>query len=431
MNIPKIDKKKIAQGFKSFFTKNFALKVIAFVFAMLLWGYVLTDQKPVREKDVGSVSTSFDGEAELIAQGFCIRGDRSEILPYVSVKVRTQITNYAYVTPSTVLASVSLRNISEAREYDLPIQASVTSSLGVVQSITPATVHVEIDALVTKTIPITTTFTGELPDGYWADMDALSTTSRIDITGPKTDISTITHGECVVDLSGKTSTIYSTFDVTFYDKNNKVVSSDIIIGTLPTSTVRLPIYPMKHVPIDVESSLVGADNLAANHEIIKAVATPAAVRLVGDQAALDKIDTVSLEPIGINGLDTTMTVSGQLIVPEGVRLLDSETVSILLEVREMVILQTFEQLEIQVHGKQGRANVTLSIPAADLTVEGRYSLVSMLSRSDVQLFVDVTGLTPGVYKLPVSVLVRDADATIELTTTISITDVTVTIDQPK
>ena len=108
MNIPKIDKKKIAQGFKSFFTKNFALKVIAFVFAMLLWGYVLTDQKPVREKDVGSVSTSFDGEAELIAQGFCIRGDRSEILPDVNVKVRTQITNYAYVTPSTVLASVSL-----------------------------------------------------------------------------------------------------------------------------------------------------------------------------------------------------------------------------------------------------------------------------------------------------------------------------------
>ncbi len=431
MNIPKIDKKRLLQGFKSFFTKNMALKVIAFVFAMLLWGYVLTDQKPLREKEVPNVATSFDGEAELIAQGYCVRGDRSKILQDVTVKVRTQITNYAYVTPSSIVASVSLRNISEAREYDLPILATVTSALGVVQSITPATVHVEIDALVTKTIPITTTFSGELPEGYWADMDALSTTSRLDITGPKTDISTITHGECVVDLSEKTGTIYSTFDVTFYDKNNNVVSSDIIIGTLPTSTVRLPIYPMKNVPIDVESSLVGADNLAANHEIIKAVATPATVRLVGDQATLDKIETVSLEPIGINGLDTTMTVSGELIVPDGVRLLDSETVSILLEVREMVISQMYEQLEIQVHGRQGRANVTLSIPAADLTIEGRYSLVSMLSRSDVQLFVDVTGLTPGVYKLPVSVLVRDADATIELTTKISITEVTVTIDQPK
>ena len=431
MNIPKIDKAKLLRGIKSFFTKNMALKVIAFVFAMLLWGYVLTDQKPLREKDVPNVATSFDGEAELIAQGFCVRGDRNEILQNVSVKVRTQITNYAYVTPSSIVASISLRNISEAREYDLPIQASVTSALGVVQSITPATVKVEIDKLVTKTVPITTTFSGELPEGYWADMDALTTTSRLDITGPKTDISTITHGECVVDLSEKTGTIYSTFDVTFYDKSNNVVSSDIIIGTLPTSTVRLPIYPIKNVPVDVESSLVGADNLAANHEIIKAVSTPETVRLVGDQATLDKIDTIALEPIAINGLDSTMTVSGTLIMPDGVRMLDSTTVSVLLEVREMIITQTFEQLEIQVHGRQGGGKVSLNIPAGDLIVEGRYSLVSMLSRSDVQLFVDVTGLTPGVYKLPVSVLVRDAKATIELTTTLSVTEVTVTIDQPK
>ncbi len=429
MNIPKIDKAKLLAGLKGFFTKNLALKVIALVFAMLLWGYVLTDQKPMREKEVTNVATSFDGEAELIAQGYCVRGSRADILQDVTVKVRTQITNYAYVTPSSIIASISLRNISEARVYELPIQATVTSSLGVVQSITPATVTVEIDTLVTKTIPITTSFTGQLPDGYWADMDALSTTSRLDITGPKTDISTITHGECVVDLADRTGTIYSTFDVTFYDKNNNIVSSDIIIGTLPTSTVRLPIYPMKNVPVDVESSLVGADNLAANHEIVKAVATPSTVRLVGDQAALDQIDSITLEPIAINGLDSTMTVSGELIVPDGVRLLDSETVSVLLEVREMVISQTFEQLEIQVHGKQGRGNVSLSIAAADLTVEGRYSLVSILSRSDVQLFVDIAGLTPGVYKLPVSVLVRDEEATIELTTTLSVTEVTVTIDQ--
>ena len=275
MNIPKINKAKLAAGLKGFFTKNLALKIIAFVFAMLLWGYVLTDQKPMREKEITNVTTSFDGEAELIAQGFCVRGDRSEILQDVTVKVRTQITNYAYVTSSSIIASINLRNISEAREYDLPIQASVTSSLGVVQTITPATVRVEIDKLVTKTIPITTTFTGTLPDGYWADMEALSTTTRLDITGPQTDISTITHGECVVDLSDRISTIYSTYDVKFYDKNNNVVSSDIMIGTLPTSTVRLPIYPVKNVPVDVDNSLVGADNLAANHEIIKAVATPA------------------------------------------------------------------------------------------------------------------------------------------------------------
>lgn len=430
MNALKIDKAKLLAGLKSFFTKNTALKVIALVFAFLLWGYVLTDQKPVRTKIVPEVTTSFDGEAELIAQGFCVRGNRADILQNVTATVRTQITNYAYVNASSITASISLRNISEAREYELSIQAVVNSSLGVVQSVSPSTVKVEIDTLVTKTVPITTTFTGALPDGYWADMDALSTTSRLDITGPKTDISTITHGECVVDLSDRTGTIYSTFDVTFYDKNNDVVSSDIIIGTLPTSTVRLPIYPMKDVPVDVSGSLVGADNLAANHEIIKAVATPASVRLVGDQAALDKIDAVQLEPIAVSGLDSTMSVSGEILVPDGLRLLDSTTVAILLEVREMVSSQSFEQLEIQVHGKQSKDTVTLDVSTADLTVEGRYSLVSILSRSDVQVYVDVTGLAAGVYKLPLSVRVRDEAATVELTTTLSVDEVTVTITTP-
>ena len=427
MRIRKLDKNAILTGLKSFFTKNIALKIIALLFALLLWGYVLTDQKPVRTKIVPEVTTSFDGEAELIAQGLCVRGDREEILQNVSVTVRAQITNYAYINASSINATVSLRNISEAREYELPIQATVSSSLGVVQSVTPSTVTVEIDTLVTKTIPVTTSFTGELPDGYWADTDALTATNKLDITGPKTDVATITHAECVVDLTNRTSTIYSTFDVTFYDKDNNVVNSDILIGTLPSSTVRLPIYSMKSVPIDVTGSLLGADNLAANHEIVAAVATPATVRLVGDQAALDAIDSVELTPIPVNGLSETTTVEGELVIPDGVRLLDSETVSVLIEIREVQTSQTFEKLPIQVLGKETRTNVILDAQTVDLTLTGRYSLVSVLMRSDITVQVDVTGLEPGTYTLPLNVIARDEATTVALTSALSQTQVTVTI----
>jgi len=426
----KIDKKAVLGALKRFFTKNVALKIIALLFAVLLWGYVLTDQKPMRTKIIPEVATSFDGEAELIAQGFCVRGNREEILQDVSVTVRAQITNYAYISASSINATISLRNISEAREYELPISATVSSALGVVQSVSPSTVKVEIDTLVTKTIPITTSFSGEVPDGYWADMDALIATARLDITGPKTDISTITHGECVIDLTDRTSTVYSTFDVTFYDKDNHVVSSDIIVGTLPSSTVRLPIYSMKNVPIDVTGSLIGADNLAANHELVSAVATPSSVRLVGDQATLEAVDSILLTPIAVNSLSATTTVESDLIVPDGLRLLDDETVSVLIEIREVETSQTFEQLEIQVYGKPAHSEVTLDVSTVDLTVEGRYSLVSILMRSDITVQVDVTGLSPGVYKLPLSVWVKNEEATVELMTTLSVSEVTVTINQP-
>lgn len=426
------EKKKIAflSALKRFFTTNIALKVIAVVFAMLLWGYVLTDQKPLRTKIIPDVTLSFDGEAELLSQGFCVRGDRSEILQNVSVAVRAQITNYAYLTAGTINAVVSLRNISEARAYTLPVQATVNSSLGTVQSVTPATVTLEIDLLRNKTIPVTTSFTGELPEGYWADMDALTTTTRIDISGPRTDVAQVVRAECVVDLSERTGTIYSTFDVVLYDAEDRVISSDILIGTLPSSTVRLPIYPLKVVPIDVTGSLIGLDNLAANHELISAVATPSTVRLVSDNGALDAVTSVQLQPITVNGLNANTTLESIVVVPEGVRLLDDPAVSVVLDVRERVETATFEKIDIEVLGLDPHLTAALSLEEVDLTIEGRYSLVSMIKRGDVRVQADLSGLGEGTHTIQLFVHVRDESTTVELTVQLSQSEITAIIAAP-
>ncbi len=426
------DKKKAALlvWLKNFCTRNVALKIVAVVFALLLWGYVISDQKPVRIKTITDVTTSFDGEAELLAQGLCVRGDRTEILKNATVSVKAQITNFSYLTPGAVNATVSLKNISEAREYDLPVQASISSALGVVQSVSPNTVHVEIDTLVTKTIPVSTSFSGELPAGYWADVDAMSATAKLDIQGAKTDISQVTRAECVVDLTGRTSTIYSTFDVILYDADGQMISSEIVVGTIPSSTVRLPIYPMKTVRVDVMGSLVGTDNLAANHEIYSVTATPETVRLVGDQALVDATDTILLEPISVSGLNAAFSVECELIVPEGLRLLDADPVTVHIDIRETVLKQTFEKLLIDVQGLPRNMTATLDLESVDLTVEGRISIVSILKRADITVFVDVTGLAVGTYNLPLSLLVRDEKATVELTTALSADMVTVVLTSP-
>lgn len=421
-------KTRILTALKNFVTKNVALKIMALVFAMLLWGYVLTDQKPLRTKTVNDVAASFDGEAELLAQSLCVRGDRTEILQHVSVKVRTQITNYADLTNQYVNATISLRNISEAREYELPIQASVINGSGTVQSVTPGTVKVEIDQMRNKTIPVTTSFAGELPEGYWADLDAKTSTERLDISGARTDIAKVVRAECVVDLSNRTSSIYSTFDVVLYDAENNVVSSDILVGTIPTATVRLPIFHMRNVPIDVMGSLVGTDNLAANHEIVSAVATPATVRVVADtEETLNDITSIALEPIAVNGMNAAATVEGTIIAPEEVRVLDTAPVSVLIEVRETEQSKTFENLPIEILGKQNHTEVTLDTDTVIMTIEGRISIVSLINRSDISVSVDVTNLEPGTYTLELSPFVRNEATTVELTTLLSVPTVQVTI----
>lgn len=422
-------KTEILKRIKGYFTHNLAVKIIAVVFAMLLWGYVLTDQKPMRAVIIDEVPTSFEGEAELLAQSLCVRGNRADILKDVSVGVRAQITNYTYITPSSISATINLRNISEARVYTLPVSATISSALGVVQSVLPTTVDVEIDTLVTKTVPVSTSYTGDVPEGYWADMDSATTTARIDIQGPKTDVSRVVRAECVVPLDGQTTTIYRTYDVILYDAEGNEISSDILIGTLPTSTVRVPIYPAKTVPIDVLGSLIGTDNLAANHVLYSAVATPGEVRIVGAQAAVDAIDSISLEPISVSGFNAASTVTAEIIMPEGVRIPDLEPITVNIDVRESTMSQSFNQLPIEIEGLTRGLNATLSLSTADLTVEGRYSLVGMLKRSDIRLFVDVTGLDVGTHTLPLSQVVLDSESTIELTTKLSVDSVVVVITQ--
>lgn len=409
--------KRFLAAVKGFFTTNLAVKIVALLFAVLLWGYVLTDQNPYRTKTISNVNTSFEGEAELLAQGLCVRGDRSEILGNVTVQVRTQIVNYSALGSGQVNATISLRNISEARVYELPVTASIMSGYGVVETVTPSVATVEIDSLVIKSIPVSTKYVGTLPEGYWADMNASSVTTRVEVQGPKKDMDRVKRAECVVDWTGCTSMIYSTFDIILYDENDNVISSDIVVGTLPSSTVRIPIYPMKEVPIDVMGSLIGADNLAANHELFSATATPSTVHLIGERSILDGIDSVLVDPINISGKNDIEIFEAKLILPEGVRLLeDTSDVSVSVDIRESMAEQVFEQVPVEVIGLGEGLTAQLGIASVDLRVSGRTSLVSILKRSDVKVQVDVTNLAAGEYDLNLFALVRDEESTVELTT---------------
>ena len=416
------------QSLKDIFTKNIGVKIVALLFAVMLWGYVLADLNPYRVKTLQEISVSFDGEAELMAKGLCVRGDREEMLQKVSASVRTHIRNYSALSANAVTATINLRNISEAAEYELPISANISSALGIIQQVSPSTAKVEVDSLVSKTIPVSCEFNGQVKEGYWADMDNLSSTARLDIQGPKTDISRVSRAECSIDLTGRTSTIFGTFDLVLYDAENQEIDPSIVVGTVPSSTVRLPIYPVKEVPIDVENSLLGSDKLAANYELTSYMTTPAYVRIVGSEAALKEVEWISLEPFSISGAKESISYEATLVVPDNVQLLDEPTVQVTLDITEMVDSLSFEQLPIQITGLGKEYSAKVEPEVTGLTVTGRVSLLSILKRSDIKIDVDVTDLGPGTYELPVTVYVRNDDTTMEVTTVPTVQAVTVVIE---
>lgn len=413
------------KGLKDFFTKSIVLKIFSLLFAMLLWGYVLMSEDPVRTKTITDVSVNIEGEADLIARKLVLSGNKA--LDNVAVKVRIALTGYADLTADDITATISLAGCNEKGEYELTVNAA--SANGTIYSITPAKMSVSVDDLVTRRIPIEVTTTGEMPDGYWADTLSVSR-NEIDIEGAYDSLMDISKAVANVDLSACTDSINTSMLLSLVNSEGETVDSSVLIGTLPSVTVRMDVLPMKTVPIDVESALLGTDSLPDNYEMVSnGINGSRSVRIVGDADVLEEINSLSIEPVDISGRKESLLEDVPIIVPEGVTLLDGDTVSLYVNIREKSSSVTYVELPISIEGLTRGLKATLNIQNVDAVLTGRISLINALERRDVEIYIDLSGMTAGRYDVPLTVRIADEDANMTLTSTLSTESVTVTIEE--
>ena len=57
---------------KGFFTRNLGLKIVALVFALLLWAYVLVALNPVRTKSINGVTITLEGYTDLLSRNLIL-----------------------------------------------------------------------------------------------------------------------------------------------------------------------------------------------------------------------------------------------------------------------------------------------------------------------------------------------------------------------
>lgn len=114
---------------------------ISLLIATTLWGYVLMSENPDRMKHVSDVPLKFEGgsEADLRSRGFVVLGESQNLLPDVTVTVKTKLNDLPSFGNSAggeiVSASVSLQGINAPGEYECDVIASTT--IGTVYSVEP------------------------------------------------------------------------------------------------------------------------------------------------------------------------------------------------------------------------------------------------------------------------------------------------------
>jgi len=414
--------KAVLASFKGFFTRNLGLKIVALVFAILLWAYVLVALNPVRSKSIDDVPITLEGYTDLLSRNLILVNSD---LGLADVEVNATITNHSDLDASRITCRASLGTISAAGTYRLPLSVTVQSNLGTVASVDPRTVTVEVDNLIVKTVPVKLELTGTLPEGY--EVMAESMVSTITLEGAARYIEPTVRAVATVDMTGRTENVEESVNVVFYDKDDNEVAVVTRSQNTPNVTVRVTVSAYKLVNIHPEVTLEDDIYYTSINQV-----SPASVVIYGNSETLAAIDAVSTQSLVLPAERGVVTRDLALVLPEGVSLKRGQSSSVTLNavVTEKTGETTLEAPLIYA----GLGNDLVIADGAPtfmtLTVSGPLKQVEQVTPESLTVKVDLAGYGPGEWELIPVIQGLDLNRFPNVTVTLQEQRVRVTLTAP-
>lgn len=289
--------------------KDFMLKVLSLLFAIILWSYVRSDGNIIITRNFKNIDVTFEGQEELKNNNLTIISPKE-----FSVDVELKGYNSYMRTASRdgISAKVILNNLTEG-DHSVPISVSYIDSGITVSKVSQKTIPFKIDKIVSDNFNASIIINSNPSPGY--SVGDVENFENVKVTGASTIVNKVEKLEVNVDVSKLTETASVNSKVTAYDTNGNIID-DLIIEP-STIKVKVPILKTKTLPIVIEYTNSDSENIAISDFTIE----PSSVTIRGNSNLVDSLDKISTYPIDL--ADTEIGINEvNLKLPDKVDLVD-------------------------------------------------------------------------------------------------------------
>jgi len=383
---------------------NFGLKLLSLGIAIIFWFVIINSQDPVESKTFKNVPVKVLNEEQVLEREKVlevISGDKVDIVVEGRRSVLEQLTE------ADILATADLSEVSFMDT--VLVKATVPSHPDVtVLNNAENVMKLLFDDYVTRRFSFKVDTIGETMSGYYVG-DALPSPNIIQISGAKTVLDKIKEVVLEVDVSGRCVDFTTTAVPAVYDMNgDKIASSKLTMQVDSDAvTVNVPILASKEMKIRVTT--VG--ELEEGYELLaeNIAYQPEAVRVAGSKEDLDKLGYF---------LDLEVDVTGQTGVIEknvqiesvlddtltSLRVVDAQMMAVTVTItpyveREVVI--PMSEIDLWNLG-DGLTAELLQKEDIQVNLKCKNARAPLLTIDYLNPYVDMSGLTEGTYKLPLS-----------------------------
>ena len=319
----------------SLWQNNTFFKVISVVIACIIWVVVAMNMKTDIPREIKEVPVTMDNQTSFITRmGLTIIGDESL---FVDVTIEGQRLVVGSIKPEDIAVSVDLSSVNGAGNFSLPLVAeNVSGKDFAISSISPSTVNLKFDRMVTKKFNVDVKMEGlVVPEEGYLMEEAVVSPTQVSVTGPDTDIAKIAKCVVSVDHEGSlTKTTAFTSDIVLLDKDGNKIETSGLTMDVKQAEVTVPILKTVDLPVKVE--FLNAPTNLDLEELEYAVSNET-VTVAGPVDEIDKYSEIILGYIDFKALDLESNFTFDVELPENfINAAHTETVTVTFDWTDMV-----------------------------------------------------------------------------------------------
>lgn len=398
--------KTILQNIGKSFRRNMGVKLLSLLFAFILWNYVVSQTNPNRTVSLNNVPVRFVGMTTLQNQNLALSKATSDIVSDMRVTVEeVPANNVSRVTNDTVTLTVDLSTITSPGEHTLKI--SWNSQYGRVKRMSSETVTVEVEQLVSRTLPIKCRYSGALPVNYSPGTPSLEP-SVVKITGPQTVVEQVEAAFVTLPVNSNTTMdVLESLMIELEDAQGNDVPTTLLTLSSSDSLVSVPISQVKTVPVQVEGAILGQDQLPQGYEVTGMEIMPQQVQLSGDSGTLGAMEEVTVESIDIAGATSDVHAETVLVLPDGVTAAEGNAVEVIIRIGKKNTTASFTGLPVTLVNTPSGLTPTASTLTCTVTITGPELDLAHLTADQITVTADLKDLPAGSHGIPLHVRLDD------------------------
>jgi len=369
--------------------------VLALLLSLALWTFVSFSGNPTTQTSLEIPVAVSEPPGNLMIVNPAT-GEPLELRRQVELEVSGPQVDLDRLTPSNFRATVDLRGLNEGI-HSVPI--IIRGPRGVQWGASnPSTLEIALAPKTSRTMSVRSDIQGQLPFGF--EQKSISVAARqVVITGPRDLVERVERVIVPIDIQGRTTTLSGQIELLPLDENGDVING--VTLTPEATRVNVRIEPRVDIQqISVLPRFVGQPAPGYTTELIDW--NP---KFVGVIAPIAITGTLETEQIDLTGRTEAFTQTVRVINPEpGVTQLLSDTIAVRVPIVPFQLPQNYPLIVPVTPENLAQGLEVKAEPASvAITVSGTFDQLRQVAETRLQAVVDLSGLGPGSYTLPVAI----------------------------